>query len=199
LMSARFCHDLAGPVGAISNGIDFVTEGDADTRARAVELIETSAAQAVVRLQFFRQLFGAIAEGMPASVAGLREICAKFFSHTKVALKWSDEISQLELTAREGKILLNCVYLASTVLIMGGIVTISLEKDGILRITSIGKKTKISPDISRILEGKASEEEIDTKNVNIFYIKKMIKLTKKKLIVDSLEKEGSFSIAFNIS
>jgi hypothetical protein len=61
LISARLCHDLVGPVSAIGNGVELVTEFGEDMRGEALALIAQSAAEAANRLQFFRIAFGSAA------------------------------------------------------------------------------------------------------------------------------------------
>ena len=58
LLSARLCHDLAGPVGAAENGAELLSEGGAEGMEDARELISNCAGQAVRRLRFFRLAYG---------------------------------------------------------------------------------------------------------------------------------------------
>ena len=58
LLSARLCHDLAGPVGAVNNGAELLSDGDADGMEDARDLISSCAGQAVRRLRFFRLAYG---------------------------------------------------------------------------------------------------------------------------------------------
>ena len=68
LLSSRLCHDLIGPVVAISGGLELMEEGMEDT-APALELMAKSASQATRRLAFFRIAFGSGAgEGGELSV-----------------------------------------------------------------------------------------------------------------------------------
>lgn len=56
----RMCHDLAGPVGALVNGIDLLAsaEGDPAFQAEARELLRRSAKAMAARLALFRAAFG---------------------------------------------------------------------------------------------------------------------------------------------
>ena len=56
LLCARFSHDLAGPIGAINNGVEFLSEENSVIKEQAIDLIKTSAVQAVSRLQFLTVL-----------------------------------------------------------------------------------------------------------------------------------------------
>jgi len=57
LISARICHDLISPVGAIGNGLELMSElGNASPE---LELVGQSAQSAQAKLKFFRVAFGA--------------------------------------------------------------------------------------------------------------------------------------------
>ena len=43
LLSARLCHDLAGPVGAVNNGAELLAEGGSESMEDARELISNCA------------------------------------------------------------------------------------------------------------------------------------------------------------
>src|ERR1700730_6334892 len=58
LLAARLCHDLIGPVAAIGNGVELLTEEDPDFVRDAVALIGESARKANRRLQFYRFAYG---------------------------------------------------------------------------------------------------------------------------------------------
>lgn len=59
LLASRICHDLISPVGAINNGVEFMSEAGPDEQEDGLELIAHSAAQAAAKLQVFRIAYGA--------------------------------------------------------------------------------------------------------------------------------------------
>ena len=60
LLCSRLCHDLISPVGAISNGIEILSdEEDEMMRMEVMKLLELSAGQTSNRLKFYRLAFGA--------------------------------------------------------------------------------------------------------------------------------------------
>ena len=59
LLCSRLCHDLISPVGAISNGIEILSdEDDEGMRLEVMKLLELSASQTSNRLKFYRLAFG---------------------------------------------------------------------------------------------------------------------------------------------
>ena len=68
LISSKICHDLAGQIGAINNGLELLEEeNDEDTRYYALELIHNSAKAAWAQLDFNRLAFG-VSSGLGAVV-----------------------------------------------------------------------------------------------------------------------------------
>jgi histidine phosphotransferase ChpT len=82
-LCTRLCHDLAGPIGAVSAGVELVGGDPAQVDAEMLQLIANSSAAAAQKLKFLRVALGTpastssltdfktIAEGYLASVAGL--------------------------------------------------------------------------------------------------------------------------------
>ncbi|HJN25085.1 MAG TPA: hypothetical protein QGG18_05240, partial [Rhodospirillales bacterium] len=58
LLSSRLCHDLAGPAGAVHNGMELVDEMGVDEGGDALKMVFTSVEQLSARLGFFRMAFG---------------------------------------------------------------------------------------------------------------------------------------------
>ena len=59
MLCTRLCHDLTGPIGAVNNGAEFLSEEGFDMQNEAMQLILTSAHEAVNRLQFIARLTAA--------------------------------------------------------------------------------------------------------------------------------------------
>src|ERR1700743_3868637 len=90
LLCTRLCHDLTGPIGAIANGAEFLSDEGFDLQGQAVELITSSATQAVSRLQFYRKAYGRINDDGEANLAEQKKIANDFFAGGKVTLDWPD-------------------------------------------------------------------------------------------------------------
>src|ERR1700735_3589316 len=111
LLCTRLCHDLTGPIGAIANGAEFLNgEDGAKMQDMAVELINTSAAQAVSRLQFYRRAYGRINDDGEANLDSLRKIVSDFFAGGKVIIDWPDthtHASGVAISYKMGRLLIN--------------------------------------------------------------------------------------------
>src|SRR5580692_561133 len=88
LLTARLCHDLAGPIAAVGNGAELLDDDDPDFVRQAATLIADSAGTAARRLQLFRFVYGfsagAIA-GPPPHV-----LASEYFAAGAVACDYPD-------------------------------------------------------------------------------------------------------------
>src|SRR5258708_19826022 len=89
LMAARLCHDLVGPIGAVANGVELLTDGGSGD-AEVTGLIAVSARQATRRLQWFRVAFGS-ASGLPTSAmfGETRRLAQGLFEGGRGTLDWA--------------------------------------------------------------------------------------------------------------
>ena len=120
LLSARLCHDLAGPVGAANNGAELLSEGGAEGMEAARELISNCAGQAVRRLRFFRLAYGSHHGSMDWS--GAMQTGAAMLADSKIEFAWQgayDGAEDQEI-AGAGKLALNMMLLAANALPRGG-------------------------------------------------------------------------------
>lgn len=59
LMASKVCHDIISPIGAVNNGIEFLTEMGDQVDEEVVNLISFSASQASAKLKAYRMAYGA--------------------------------------------------------------------------------------------------------------------------------------------
>jgi histidine phosphotransferase ChpT len=129
LVCSRLCHDLAGSIGAVNNGIELLAEeGDPAIRDEAIGLIAQSGGDAARRLAFFRLALGA-AGGLddPMALGDLVQTAKAYFAGGKVAVALPEN-SMDGLPKPLGKALLLLLALTAQALVRGG--TLTLAKDG---------------------------------------------------------------------
>ena len=128
LLCSRLCHDLAGPAGAVINGIELVEEfGEAD--AEAMALIASSARTVSRRLQYHRVAFG-LAEGAANSSDECRNLATQLLDGGKIALEWQSSEGNVALSDSASKLLLNMILLAVESLPRGGRIEVALAPSG---------------------------------------------------------------------
>jgi histidine phosphotransferase ChpT len=122
LLSARLCHELVSPIGAIANGVELLGEDDPEFVRDATALIAQSARKAAQRLQFYRFAYGSLATGS-SGVADPRELVGGLFDGGKVSCEWRADA--LALPAEWLKLACNMVLLAAEALPRGGAITVA--------------------------------------------------------------------------
>jgi histidine phosphotransferase ChpT len=166
LLCSRLCHDLVSPIGALTNGVELLSdENDPAMRAQCMELLEASARQAANRLKFFRLAFGA-GGGYGAEV-DVREIKAAvegLFSPDKVKLEWMVAAATLPKSAV--KTLLNLALLAGEALLRGGTLSLAAEATGgqiEIGVKAEGPRTLLSEDLRLALQGRLPVAQVDAR------------------------------------
>lgn len=169
-MSSKICHDLVGPVGAISNGLELLDEEtDEDTRAYALELIQFSASVARARLEYARLAFGSSsALGSDVDLGHAINIARAFVEEGKHKLHWSTEPASLEKT--KVRLLLTLMNIAMTAIPAGGDMKVKVtgEQDApSIEIRCSGRGARIPESIAKILKGGTAD--IDPRSVIDYY------------------------------
>lgn len=84
LLAARLCHELAGPITALTNAADLLSEPGSELDQETLALLDESAQRASNRLQFYRFAYGFSGgswSGIPASELANRYFLGSPDSH----------------------------------------------------------------------------------------------------------------------
>ncbi|WP_165837767.1 histidine phosphotransferase family protein [Zavarzinia aquatilis] len=90
LLCSRLCHDLVGPVGAVVNGVELLTDVDGgpdeeELRDQSIALVGESANELSARLRLFRLAFGAAADGSIVSHDEIAEVLLPVMQGRRIA------------------------------------------------------------------------------------------------------------------
>lgn len=175
MLCTKMCHDLIGPLGAIKNGAEFIMEDGNLVKNQAMDLISSSAVEAVARIQLFRQAYGYTSSTGEAGLTEIRSLALNFFNEGKVGIDWPEnytEASGISINHQAKKLLLNCFLIAAACLIKGGIVSFRAIKEGeskTFRLAARGIGAKMDKTILEILNGSFKGDGFDPKTVQPFY------------------------------
>ncbi len=179
LLMTKFCHDIAGPIGAVNNGIEFLEEPDhQNIHDKAMELISKNGKEAAIKLKFYRYIYGVSQASGETDINEIKELAQEFFSDTNIKLNWVQSSSTegfTQLTHRGCKLLMNMLYCASTVLISGGNIDITvakIENGKSISIKAQGSKIKEIDDLTHILNNHELRD-IKLNNVQIHHTAKI--------------------------
>ena len=163
MLCTRLCHDLTGPIGAVNNGAEFLEDEGFDMQNDALQLILSSAGEAVSRLMFYRQAYGRTSESGEASLSEKKMLAEAFFKDSKVTLDWPDHYGDacgVSVSHRGARLLMNFMIIASGAMIRGGTMHVRIEspEDDVkqLVIEAEGQTIKLDPSFQAILEGDTS-------------------------------------------
>lgn len=181
MLCTRLCHDLTGPVGAISNGVEFLSEEEFDMQGQAIDLIAQSATQCVNRIQFYRSAYGRVGETGESDLMETRALIAKYFVGGKMTLDWPPDHmdpNNVTLGWKQTRLLLNMIIIVSGTLIRGGEISVRLAKDsGNKSITVSGTSPQIKwePEAHHALMEELSDDELTPEFSQIAYTHLLVK------------------------
>lgn len=175
LLCTRLCHDLSGPIGAVNNGAEFISEEGFTMQKEAVDLIVSSAFSAVSRLQFYRIAYGSVKTNGEANLADRQRIASDFFIGSKITLDWPEahtDSSGVSISLRMARLLYNMLIITSNALIRGGNISVRLASESETRKTitvcAKGIGIKWTDDVEKILTGEINSAEMNSKNVQLY-------------------------------
>ncbi len=176
LLSSKLCHDLVGPVGAISNGMELLTDESFGMSDEAIDLTATSARRAAAILQFFRTAYGAGQGGDRDDPQFLRGLAEDYLMGSKVSLSWPPADGSPGLPAGSGKIVLSLIELAREALITGGTIEVGIAQTGTgleIAATAVGTETVLNESTRAGLDETISIEDVTARNVHGYFTRLM--------------------------
>lgn len=153
IFAARICHDLVGPVGAIANGVELLSDDGGRADPEVVQLISSSARSASRRLQYFRTAFGSgnsLSESR--SLGDARALAVALMEDGKIRLDWPVPGPEVEAAGgrKVAKLLLNLLLVANEALPRGGTVRVALTASGDalrVEIAAEGAQAKLADEL----------------------------------------------------
>lgn len=152
LLSARLCHELVSPVGAISNGVE-ILEDEPGFVADATKLIGESAKAAARRLQFYRVAYGSSG---PVTDERARSATLDLFADGKVGCDWP---AGTVLPEGWQKLACNLLLLAAEALPRGGRIALKLQPEGIAALAN-GRDARLLEPLPDLLASAAPAPEL---------------------------------------
>jgi histidine phosphotransferase ChpT len=164
LLTARLCHDLAGPIAAIGNGAELLDDEDPDFVRQAATLIGESAGTASKRLQLFRFAYGfsagAIAGPPPHALA------LAYFAGGNIACDYPESVRRLEPQLQ--RLACHLLMIAAEGLPRGGRLTLAAEA-GAVAAAAYGEGEGPSADSIAALTLVAPVEALTSRTVGAYF------------------------------
>lgn len=180
MLCTRLCHDLTGPIGAVNNGAEFLEDEGFDMQNDAVQLIVTSAHEAVNRLMFFRQAYGRVSDSGEACLDEKKKLATDFFASTKVKLDWPDshtDASGISISQKMSRLILNMLVISAATMIKGGTLAVRLSVNDMgdkqVSVKGDGDIIKLDPEVQAVLKSQADEKSLSPKTAQAFLTMKI--------------------------
>lgn len=168
LMCSKVCHDLISPIGALSNGIEVLTEdNDPEMHRHAMTLLEASAGQAAAKLKFARLAYGT--SGSPGSEIDLREAetaIKELLGGGKIDIQWDAPAAAFGKDIV--KVLVNLAHAACDAIPRGGVLVVSVvadDKGGQVSLTATGSRARLADETRAGLNGDVAIDDLDVRTV----------------------------------
>ncbi|MDA0782903.1 MAG: histidine phosphotransferase family protein [Rickettsiales bacterium] len=177
LIAVKLCHDLAGPVGAINNGTELLKEANAGIYEQSLELVETSAKDAVVRILLYRQAYGTIGSNGHITIDKLNSLTSNYYNSGKVVVKFTNNEQPISIDAGLGKAILNMIMLIEKTMLYGGVISVSVEMKNNKTQCSFkaeGRAIKVNEDHLEILQNGDGQIKVDVKNIQAYLVWKLM-------------------------
>jgi histidine phosphotransferase ChpT len=165
-LTARLCHELVSPIGAISNGIE-ILEDEPDYAQDAGRLIDQSAREAARRLQFYRVAYGSTGD---VTDERARTVTLDFFAGGKIECDWPDGLPPLPAGGQ--KLVCNLMLMASEALPRGGLVRLIAEEGPggmILAALAAGEAVRLVEPAPALLGGALRIDDLTPRTVQAAY------------------------------
>jgi histidine phosphotransferase ChpT len=161
LLIARLCHELAGPISAVVNGVELMSEDDPVFVANAVRLVGASARTASRRLQFYRFAYGPLPGDGTSPQIG-RELAQKYFETGNTRCDWPAAETHSLAWQRLACVLM---VLAAEALPRGGTVRVRGHGAGMV-VEADGDAVRLAPEAQAGLRADLVIEDLTARGVH---------------------------------
>ncbi len=140
LLCSRLCHDVISPVGAVSNGLELMTEFGDGQDSDAMALVASSSKQAVEKLSFFRVAYGQAGNRQTGlSFDDAAKLLEPVVTSPRLTMDWPAEQRPADPRPAPGaiKLLLNLALISVEALPRGGTLNIAIAPEASALAVSI--------------------------------------------------------------
>jgi histidine phosphotransferase ChpT len=188
LLAARLCHDLIGPISAISNGVELLADEEPDFARDAAQLVGDSARKATRNLQFYRFAYAFSGGGLAGPAPHL--LAAEFFAQTPIECDYRAEVRALPLDQQ--KLACAMLALAGEGLPRGGRLVLSARAAG-PAIEATGAGPGPSPEIRAALALAVPTVELTSRTVGGYFAGLLAEALGRRLLV--ADRPGGFRLS----
>ncbi len=198
LVSSRICHDLAGAIGAINNGLEVLdSDDDPSMREFALNTIRNSAKQAWAHLEYSRLAFGAAGgKGSEIALSEAKRLAEAYLGEGRHRLIWQAPEAAVE--KNRVKLILNLVAIGQQTLLRGGEIRLEMQDDKADRFQIIceGEGARLPDNVQLMMpEGGTalSDKGLTSRDIQAYFSGRVAQATGLKLKISNHENQVVFS------
>jgi len=177
LLTARLCHELVGPVAAVANGADLLSEDDLEIDLDALALIGDSARRAAGRLQFYRFAYGFGGTHMAGPQPS--QLAAAYFETSGMACRYGESVPSLPLSQQ--KLACNLLVFAAEALVHGGILAVDAVACG-FRVEAAGEGVAVPRERLQALRLATPVAELTPRTVHGYFTGRLAQMEGWRLV-----------------
>lgn len=194
LVALKLSHDLAGPIGALNNGIELLADNDSDYFKDSFDLVQTTSKDAISKLLFYRQAYGLSDKAISHSTAEILELTQSLINEKKIKLIYDKKQDALNISSYLFKIILNIIILFEKYLILGGNLELNFIDEKKAQIIANGDNIKFQQDHFDIINSYDGNTDIEISATNAYLVHCLIKESKANANINFNENKVRFSI-----
>jgi histidine phosphotransferase ChpT len=179
LLCSRLCHDIAGPAGAVSTGLELIDDGAGDVADEALDLVRRSARQVIARLSFLRIAFGSAGIGSVTTLTEMKALASEHLDGGLVALDWPlDDLlpPTTQIAPPGGMLILNMLLIGVDALPRGGNLEVRFADVGGafgLAMTAKGQGAVLRPEIRDAMRLDTDVASLSARTVPAYCVSKI--------------------------
>ncbi len=188
LLASRLCHDLVGPIGAIGNGLELLSDDEFGMADDAMQLTTKSARQASNILQFFRLAYGMAGARVGPDYTPIRDLSAALLETSRTQLDWTAVAAPEGAPDGIAKLVLNMIALGQEALPRGGTLTVGISRGprGIdCMVTAKGQDAHLRPESLAGLQDDVDLGELSPRGVHGYFTRLVARRLGSDLAVDT--------------
>lgn len=197
LLISRLCHELAGAIGAIDNGVEYVEENSSQLiEADVLSLLGASSKQLTSRLKFYRAAYGLACQKLDC-ITEIRILAVSLFeSEDGIDLNWpmSPEIPIFK--GNEGRFLLNLLIVAKQCLPYGGCVDVDFYNEKYV-VSATGKDAKLQDSYIKLSTGNMDVSLLTAREIHDYYTLQLAASVSKGIEVQTNDEAGFVEFTIN--
>lgn len=165
LLSARLCHELAGPAAAVDNGVELLLDLPLDPEPEAMALVAESSRQLTRRLRFYRFAYGYDGHGETAGPPPC-ELAARNFEGGGIVCDYGERVRSLDLATQQ--LGCNLLLVGADALAGGGRLALDAV-DGELRLAVSGDAVHLASEHVAALNPETPAAALTVRSVQAYF------------------------------